>query len=203
MQAFLTGVAAGYGIAIPVGAIAVLIMETGIRCGFRCAAAGGAGAATADLLYAGLAVVGGAALAGPIAELETPLRIVSAIVLIAIAVVGLRRARSPQAQVDTTMPDRRELASTYGRFLALTMINPTTVVYFAAVIVGVGVAADMTGIDGLLFALGAGVASLSWQLLLAGIGAFAGRRLGSTARTAAIVGGNLLILGFAVVILIR
>jgi arginine exporter protein ArgO len=203
MQALLTGIAAGYGIAIPVGAIAVLIMETGIRCGFRCAAFAGAGAATADLLYAGLAVIGGAALAGPIAELDTPLRIASALVLIAIAIMGLRRARSPQADVAVTVPDRRELAATYARFVGLTVINPTTVVYFAAVIVGVGVASDMTGLDGLLFTIGAGVASLSWQLLLAGIGAFAGHRLGTTARTVAIVGGNLLILAFAVVILVR
>jgi threonine/homoserine/homoserine lactone efflux protein len=59
MQAFVLGMIAGYGIAIPVGAIAVLIVQVGIRCGFRCAASAGAGAATADLLYALLAVTGG------------------------------------------------------------------------------------------------------------------------------------------------
>ena len=64
MDAFITGVVAGYGIAIPVGAIAILIMEAGIRRGFRPAFFAGAGAATADFLYAALAVVGGAALAG-------------------------------------------------------------------------------------------------------------------------------------------
>ena len=35
IPAFVAGVAAGYGIAIPVGAIAILIMETGLRRGFR------------------------------------------------------------------------------------------------------------------------------------------------------------------------
>ena len=35
IPAFVAGVVAGYGIAIPVGAIAVLIVETGLRRGFR------------------------------------------------------------------------------------------------------------------------------------------------------------------------
>jgi len=35
--ALLAGLAAGYGIAIPVGAVSVLIVETGLRLGFRSA----------------------------------------------------------------------------------------------------------------------------------------------------------------------
>ena len=108
MEAFLSGLVAGYGIAIPVGAIAVLIVEVGIKCGFRCAFFAGAGAATADLVYAGLAVIGGAALAGPVRAVDEPLRIVSAVVLVLIAVVGLRRVgRQPEA-AEITLPDRRD-----------------------------------------------------------------------------------------------
>ena len=66
MDAFMTGVAAGYGIAIPVGAIAILIMDVGIRRGFAPAFSAGAGAATADLLYVALAVLGGATLAATV-----------------------------------------------------------------------------------------------------------------------------------------
>jgi len=35
VTAFIEGLIAGYGIAIPVGAIAILIVEMGLRCGFR------------------------------------------------------------------------------------------------------------------------------------------------------------------------
>ncbi len=35
MTPFVEGLIAGYGIAIPVGAIAILIVEMGLRCGFR------------------------------------------------------------------------------------------------------------------------------------------------------------------------
>jgi len=55
MTPFWEGVLAGYGIAIPVGAIAVLIVDMGLRRGFGFGLMAGAGAATADFLYAGLA----------------------------------------------------------------------------------------------------------------------------------------------------
>ena len=203
MEAFLTGVVAGYGIAIPVGAIAVLIVEVGIRCGFRCAFFAGAGAATADFMYAALAVIGGAALAGPVQSVDQPLRIFSAAVLGVIAVVGLRRVGRKRQSVEISFPDRRELASTYARFVGLTIINPITIVYFAAVIVGLGVANEMSAIEGALFTMGAFLASLSWQTLLAGVGAFAGDRLSDRAQMVAVILGNLVILAFAIVILFR
>jgi arginine exporter protein ArgO len=203
MDAFLTGIVAGYGIAIPVGAIAVLIVEVGIRCGFRCAFFAGAGAATADLMYAGLAVIAGAALAGPVQSVDQPLRIVSAVVLVVIAVMGLRRAGKQRESIEIPFPDRRELTSTYARFVGLTIINPTTIVYFAAVIVGLGVANNMSAVEGALFTIGAFVASLSWQTLLAAVGAFAGNRLSSRAQTVAVIIGNVVILAFALVIIIQ
>lgn len=203
MDAFITGVVAGYGIAIPVGAIAILIMEVGIRRGFRPAFFAGAGAATADLLYASLAVLGGAALAGAAESVGAPLRTVSGLVLAVIAVVGLRRAMARTEPPPAEQQRGADLARTYARFVGLTVINPTTVVYFAAVIIGLGVAEGMTAGDGTLFAVGAFLASLSWQTLVAAVGAVAGRRLGENWRTGASVAGNLLILGFGLVILFR
>jgi threonine/homoserine/homoserine lactone efflux protein len=50
LQSFWDGVLAGYGIAIPVGAIAVLIIEVSIRRGLTSGLQAGAGAASADLL---------------------------------------------------------------------------------------------------------------------------------------------------------
>ena len=67
MTAFWEGVAAGYGIAIPVGAIAVLIIEMALRRGFRLGFMAGAGAAAADFLYAALAAVAGGTLAAALA----------------------------------------------------------------------------------------------------------------------------------------
>ena len=194
---------AGYGIAIPVGAIALLIVQVGVKCGFRCAFMAGAGAATADLVYAILAVVGGAALAQVIDSAGTMFQILSGIVLVVIAAVGLRKAARPVEQVDVAMPNRSDLAGTYARFLGLTMINPTTVVYFAAVVVGLGVASGLTGSGGVVFAIGAFLASLSWQTLLAFIGASVGKRMSRRVQMLAMITGNLLILGLGVVIILR
>jgi threonine/homoserine/homoserine lactone efflux protein len=200
MDAFLTGVAAGYGIAIPVGAIAVLIMDLGIRRGFWPAFAAGAGAATADFLYAGLAVLGGTALAATVESIGEPLRIVSGVVLAVIGVIGLIRSRTP---LETTVSETRrgDLPRTYARFVALTVVNPTTVVYFAAVVIGLGVAGDLSPGEGALFVIGAFMASLSWQTVIASIGAFAGHRLSLRARRVVSIIGNLVILIIAVVIL--
>lgn len=203
-EALLGGILAGYGIAIPVGAIAVLIVETGMRCGFRCAAFAGAGAATADLLYAAAAVAGGAAMASAVAGIAEPVRWVSAGVLVAMAVAGLRRARREvTVPVVVAPPDRAELARTYGKFLALTVVNPLTVVYFTVFVVGVGIAEDLTGPQGVAFVTGAFAASLSWQTLLAGVGAAAHRRLPQGFRIGATVVGNLIVLGLAVLVLLR
>ncbi len=204
MESFITGVLAGYGIAIPVGAIAVLIIQQGIRRELRSSIVAGAGAATADLVYATVAVVGGAALGELVRSSATQFRLISAIILIIIALVGLASlGRTDQPVTDLSTPQQRQLAATYGRFFALTIVNPATVAYFIAVVVGLSLAANLAGAEGALFIAGAFAASLSWQTLLAVVGSTAGKRLSRRAQTVATVVGNLLVFGFAGVILMR
>jgi arginine exporter protein ArgO len=70
------------------------------------------------------------------------------------------------------------------------------------VVVGLGVASGLTAVGGILFCVGAFIASLSWQTLLAFTGASAGKRMSPRAQVVAMVVGNLLILGLAVVIIL-
>jgi len=60
----------------------------------------------------------------------------------------------------------------YLGILGLTLLNPATIVYFAALVLGRG----GTG-GGVWFVVGAFLASASWQLLIAGGGALVGRLL--------------------------
>lgn len=204
MTAFLDGVLAGYGIAIPVGAIAILIVGTGMRCGFPCAAAAGAGAATADLLYATVAATVGAAAARLLDPWAVPIRLGSALVLIALAGWGLAGLRRTSHQPPGTVSvSRGEMAATYGRFLGLTIINPLTVIYFTSMVLGNAVGRPVGAVGAIVFAVGAFAASLSWQLLLAGVGAFGRRGLPPSARVVALVVGNLIILGLAVGMLVH
>lgn len=137
VEAALAGIVAGYGIAIPVGAIAIMIIHTAIAAGFRRGLAAGAGTATADGVYATLAVVLGVAAAHLVAPLQTPLRPVAGVVLIVLAVVGLARLRSVRETTDParTLAAHRTDRRTYLTFVGLTLLNPVTVVYFGALVV--------------------------------------------------------------------
>ncbi|HEY7272569.1 MAG TPA: LysE family transporter [Actinoplanes sp.] len=169
--AFLAGVAAGYGIAVPVGAIGVLIAGLSARTSLRVGAAAGLGAATADGVYALIAMLGGAALAAVIAPIATPLRWVAAGVLLALAgTTAYRAVRRPGTPEQPPKPVTARGA--YAGVLGLTMLNPATVIYFAALILGRGGSGG-----GAWFVVGAFLASASWQLLLAGGGSLVGRLL--------------------------
>src|SRR3954454_20185485 len=63
----LSGLVAGWGRAIPLGAIGVLLVDLGMRAGLRRASAAAAAVATADLLYAGVAALAGSAAAALLA----------------------------------------------------------------------------------------------------------------------------------------
>ncbi|TCB98073.1 lysine transporter LysE [Micromonospora zingiberis] len=189
--AFLAGVVAGYGVAIPVGAIAVLILGLAARTSFRVGASAALGVATADGVYAGVAAFGGAIVAGWLAPFATPLRLVAAAVLLALAGHGTWRALRPRGPVRPD-PDtgggasprtaRRGLetpARAFAGILALTLLNPATVVYFTALVLG---RPDLGGSGvalAALFTLGVFLASASWQLLIAAGGTMVGRLLTS------------------------
>ena len=89
----IAGALAGFGIAVPVGAIAVLIVTTAAARGAVVGFAAGAGTASADGIYASLAALFGAALSGVIAPWLAGLRVAAAIVLAAIGLIGLWRLR--------------------------------------------------------------------------------------------------------------
>ena len=87
----------------------------------------------------------------------------------------------------------------YLGVLALTLLNPATVVYFTALTVGLPFLGDAG--ERLLFAAAAGLASLSWQSLLAVLGATLRRGGGHRVRTVSAAIGNAVILVLGAVIL--
>ncbi|WP_425480772.1 LysE family transporter [Sciscionella sediminilitoris] len=170
MGALLTGILAGYGIAIPVGAVGAYLVGLAARERFAVAASAAFGVAVVDGAYALLAVLGGAGLAEPLRPIAVPLGYLSAGALVLLAGLTLlravRRYRGPLT-VSASSPVRAFLG-----LLALTAINPATLVYFLALILGRGAEGG-----GALFVLGALLASASWQLLLVCGGGLLGRAL--------------------------
>ncbi|WP_116998634.1 LysE family transporter [Desertimonas flava] len=190
IRAVLSGAVAGYGVAVPVGAIGALIVLTGAHRGLRVGAAAAAGVAVVDALYATVAVLFGAILASRIEPLRVPLRAIAAVVLLAIGVrlvaSGWRQtAADPAAVVPPTA--RRAFLTV----VALTAVNPATLLYFTALIGGSSMSEIDRTAERLAFAGAVGVASVSWQLVLAAAGASAGSVLTGPAgrRWSAVAGG--------------
>lgn len=174
MAALVSGLIAGYGVAIPIGAIAPLLMSLTARTSLKVGAAAALGVATADGVYALVAVLGGASLARFIEPLALPLRILAVAILLFIAVrIALGAFREP-ARIRTGFgtPVRA-----YTGLLGLTLLNPTTILYFGALVLGWQASGGFSGRQGAIWVAAVFVASASWQLLLAGGGALVGRTL--------------------------
>jgi arginine exporter protein ArgO len=193
-EPLVSGLVAGWGVAVPLGAIGVLLVDLGMRAGFRRASAAAAAVATADLLYAAVAAAVGTAAAGLLTPHEHAMKLVAAAVLAAVAALSLRSLRRRTREATAEVPSAGHL---YARFLALTAINPTTVVYFAALIAGLPAVASAPAPSKVAFVAAVGLASLSWQLALAGSGAALHHRLPDGARLWTALLGNALVLGLA------
>jgi arginine exporter protein ArgO len=194
----LAGLLAGYGIAVPLGAVAVLIVSLASRTSFRVGAAAGAGAATADFAYAAVAATSGYGLTGLLRPFTGTLRLGGAAVLAVLGVGGLRAAWRARADGATAREAGvARIGRAYIGFLGLTLLNPLTVLYFAALILGGQAPVNAPG-SAAAFVLGVFLASLSWQLLLAGAGAALHRSGFATSRFWTGVLGNALVIGFAV-----
>jgi len=194
LSAFLIGSAAGYAIAIPVGPIAVLIVRTGLRRGFGVAAAAGAGAATVDLIYAITAVLVGGAVTSALTSVLTPMRLAAAAALVYLAARGLLRLGHSDPALDSG--DGRSAVRTYLLFVGLTLLNPATVAYFVSLAVGLPEIAQDAG-SRAAFAIGAALASLSWQTVLAAIGAALHARLTPRIELATAVLSSAILVAFA------
>jgi threonine/homoserine/homoserine lactone efflux protein len=196
--ALLNGLIAGLGVALPLGAISVLLLHEAFVHGWRPAAAGATGVALVDLVYAGSAVTAGAAITAALAGHEQAVRRVGAVILTVVAVHGVLGVRRPAAltvTATTTADDARAPLAVLTRFIGLTAVNPLTAVYFAVLATGLAV----TGLRaGVAFVLGVFLGSWAWQLALVGAGALAGERLPAGARTAVSLLGYAIVLGYAV-----
>ena len=183
--ALLAGVVAGYAVALPVGAVAAYLVSLAARHPWRVGAAGALGVATVDGAYALLAALGGAAVATVVQPVAAQLRVVAAVVLLGIAADTAWKAWAAwrdhrSGRVTDDGGDPAAAWRTYARLVAITAVNPATVLFFVVVVAGWQVP-DAGGsgraATAALFGLGAFVSSASWQLLLASAGTALGRLL--------------------------
>ncbi len=203
--ALVAGLVAGFGVAIPLGAIGALLMSLGARTSWKIASAAALGVAAADGIYATVAVLGGASLARWIEPVSTPLRWVAVAILLFMAVrttvSAVKHYRDP-----TTAKQVRGLTSpgrAFAALLGLTLLNPATVLYFGALVLGWRSSGSYDGGEGAVWVVAVVVASASWQLLLAGGGAMVGRVLRSPeGKLGTAIASSVMIAGLAIYVLV-
>lgn len=200
--ALVAGLLAGYGIALPVGAVGAYVVALTARTSLRVGAAAALGVATADGLYALVAALGGVALVGLIQPIAVQLTWISAAVLSAVALhMAVRAIHRFRTDVRTGLHPSTPPSAirAYAGLVMITIVNPLTIVYFAALAVGSRAGVAVSAAEQVVFVAAAFVASASWQLVLVCGGTLLGRFLtGPRGRLSTALASSVLITALAV-----
>lgn len=195
------GLVAGLAVAMPLGAVGVLLLQEGALRGVRHGLPGAAAVASVDTLYCALAVLAGGVAAPVVARAAPWPALVGGVALLVVAALGLRRGLSARP---AAMPDERRGAGRqrYALFLGLTLVNPGTLVYFVALMAGL---AGLTArpASATAFVVGVGAASFAWQAVLVALGGALHGRMGERGRRATVLAGNAVVAALGAVMLVR
>lgn len=161
----LKGILLGFSIAAPVGPIGVLCIRRTLADGRVSGFVSGLGAATADALYGSIAAFGLTFISGFMISQQAWLRLLGGAFLL---YLGMRTWLARTAQVAASAKGDG-LAGAYASTLFLTLTNPLTIISFAAMFAGLGIASGSRDYASAA-ALVAGVflGSASWWFLLSG-----------------------------------
>ncbi len=167
MGLFLEGIVIGFAIAAPVGPIGVLCIRRTLADGRVSGLVSGLGAATADALYGAVAALGLTFVAEFLMGGESWLRLVGGAFLLFLGVRTFLASPAGRAAPDAR---RIGLPGAYASTFFLTLTNPTTILSFAAIFAGLGVAGDASGsaLSAMLLVLGVFLGSAAWWVVLSG-----------------------------------
>jgi threonine/homoserine/homoserine lactone efflux protein len=171
------GLVIGFTIAAAVGPITLLVIRRTIDHGGIFGFASGLGVASADATYGGIAAFGLTALTSVLVSAHTLLGIVGGAIIVLIgARTILSRPSGPARDAE-----RPGLAGAFASIYALTMTNPLTIVLFAGVFAGIGLAAGATFLDAALLTLAVWAGSTLWWVVLCSVVAWVRGRVSPTA----------------------
>ncbi len=131
------GLVIGFSIAAPVGPISVLCIRRTLAKGRLSGIVSGLGAATADAVYGCVAVLGLTFISNGLINQQVWLRLIGGLFL---CYLGIKTFFAKPAK-RTALAGGNSLAGAYTSTFFLTLTNPMTILFFAAVIAGFGLAA--------------------------------------------------------------
>jgi threonine/homoserine/homoserine lactone efflux protein len=171
---FLRGLLIGFSIAAPVGPIGLLCIQRTVAYGRRSGLVTGLGAATADGLYGAVAAFGLTAISGFLVGQQFWFRLIGGIFLV---YLGAKTFLSKTAE-KAASSGHKSLFRDYGSTVFLTITNPMTILSFAAVFAGLGLANAGGGrTSPALMVAGVVLGSALWWLALSAGVSLLGRNL--------------------------
>jgi len=170
MSFFLRGLVVGFSIAAPVGPIGILCIRRTLAEGRMPGFVSGLGAATADALYGCVAGFGLTFISSFLINQQGWFRIVGGVFL---CYLGLRAFFSKPTD-RLTSEKGKGLGTAYASTFFLTLTNPVTILAFAAVFAGLGVANERKDyLSAVVLVMGVFLGSTLWWVILSnGVGLF-------------------------------
>ena len=164
----LKGLAIGFSIAAPVGPISLLCIRRSLAHGRAAGLASGMGAATADGIYGAVAAFGLTSVSGFLVTQQLWFGMVGGVLLVALG-AQILLSRPPTEGAGS---NHVTLAGAYASTFVLTLSNPVTILMFAAIFAGLGIAAAADVGSAALLTAGVFLGSAVWWVILsAGVGA--------------------------------
>ncbi len=162
---FMKGAIIGLSIAVPVGPIGILCIRRTLVQGRLIGFLSGLGAATADAFYGAVAGFGLTFLSNLLVGQQTGLRLIGGGFL---CFIGVRTFLSKPAEQGASVEGNTRWGAYVSTFI-LTLTNPVTILFFAAVFAGLGVGdGSKHYFSAGILVLGVFIGSASWWLFLSG-----------------------------------
>lgn len=180
MYSVLRGFLIGISIAAPVGPIGVLCIRRSLAQGRWIGFISGLGAATADALYGSVAGFGLAFLSGFLVQQQAWFRLVGGLFLL---YLGIKTFLARPTELEARAQGKG-MPGAYLSTLFLTFTNPMTILSFAAIFAGLGLASRSGDyLEAGLLVLGVFLGSACWWLILSGLANLFRSRMSASALT--------------------
>ncbi|WP_409291890.1 LysE family translocator [Peribacillus sp. SCS-37] len=160
---FLKALILGFSVSAPLGPIGLLCIQRTLDLGRKAGFATGFGAAAANLLYAGAAVLGFSTISSFLIKYEMYLSIMGSIFLIYIGIRAFMKEEPASGAVLKGRTPYQMFAAT----LLLMLTNPSTILNFAVMFTGIGAAGEAgASAHGAALLTGVFLGASTWWALL-------------------------------------
>jgi len=191
---FVKGLAFGFVLAATVGPMWMLCFRRTVASGALAGFVSGMGIAAADGIYGAIAAFGLTAISGLLLAQRLWLGLLGALFLV---YLGLRALLAAPAVPGSAAADKQPLAAAFLSTLGLTLANPPTILAFAAIFAGLGLAQNADFAAAALVTLGVFLGSATWWVILAAAAGWLHGRIGPGSMRAINVVSGVTILAFA------